>query len=164
MARESNDQETLRRRAELLRVPPPGETSEEEVWVAAFSVGNERYALPLSSLRAIVPLKLVTPVPLVPAHVLGVLRYEGEIVTALSLAALLGGRAWRTDCRFLLVVEPERGRAVALDCSEIPLATMLPARIVAAGQLRDDGVVREVLTAERQILRILDVSRLVRRK
>ncbi len=164
MARESADRETLRKRAELLRVPPPAETSEEELWLAAFSVGNERYALPLSSLRAIVPLKLVTPVPLVPAHVLGVLRYEGEIISALSLAALLGGRAWRTDCRFLLVVEPAKAHAVALDCSEIPLATMLPARLVAAGQLREDGVVREVLTPDRQILRVLDVSRLVRTK
>jgi purine-binding chemotaxis protein CheW len=164
MARENGDRETLRKRAELLRVPPPGETAEEEVWLAAFSVGNERYALPLSALRAIVPLKLVTPVPLVPAHILGVLRYEGEIVTALSLAALLGGRAWETDCRFLLVVEPSKGHAAALDCGEIPLAMMLPARLVAAGQLRDDGVVREVLTADREILRVLDVSRLLRSK
>jgi purine-binding chemotaxis protein CheW len=164
MARESADRETLRRRAELLRVSPPTETTEEEVWLAVFSVGNERYALPLSSLRAIVPLRLVTPVPLVPAHVLGVLRYEGEIVTALSLAALLGGRAWQTDCRFLLVVELAKGHVVALDCGEIPLAVMLPARLLAAGQTRDDGVAREVLTADRQLLRILDVRRLVRSK
>jgi chemotaxis signal transduction protein len=164
MPLESDDRAILRRRAELLRVPPPTETAEEEVWLAAFSVGHEPHALLLSSLRAIVPLKLVTPVPLVPAHVLGVLRYEGEIVTALSLAALLGGRAWQSDSRFLLVVEPARGRMVALDCSEIPLAMMLPARVVAAGQVRDDGAIREVPAGDRRILRVIDVARLVRSK
>ena len=74
-------------------------------------------ALPLESLRAAVPLRMVTPVPLSPPHVIGILRFQGQILTAMSLSSLLGGRGWREDPAVLLVVDPGMGgRLLALDC------------------------------------------------
>src|SRR5437899_13058825 len=90
-------EELLVQRAERVR-RKPAETDEENVlWVAEFPVGEETYALPLETLRAAVPLKMVTAVPLSPSHVIGILRFQGQIVTALSLASLLVGRGWRVD-------------------------------------------------------------------
>ena len=156
--------EILRRRAEKLRAPPPVEEDEGAVELfASFAIDSERYALPLSSLKAIIGLKLVTPVPLVPAHVIGIVRYQGDIVTALSLAALLRDRSWRADTQFLLIVEPTPGRVVGLDCAEIPLAMALPRQLVASAREREDGAVREVLTPEREVIGILDVERLLER-
>ena len=153
--------ELLRRRAaELSEVGEGSEPEEQILWFAAFSIEKERFALPLESVRAIIPLKLVTPVPLVPAHVIGVVRFRGEIITAFSLAALLRGRAWRIDSKFLLVVEPRPGRIVALDCAEVPVAMTLPARLVAGSAAREKGALREVVTADRSLISIIDVTRL----
>src|SRR5438132_3865919 len=79
----------LARRAERMRVAPEADAGEEELlWVGQFPIGVEQHAIPLASLRAALPLRLVTPVPLAPPPVIGVLRYQGRIVTALSLASL----------------------------------------------------------------------------
>ena len=118
--------ELLVRRAERIRQKPAEAEDENLLWVAEFPVGEETYALPLDTLRAAVPLKMVTPVPLSPPHVIGILRFQGQIVTALSLASLLGGRGWREDPAVLLVVDPGFGRLVALDCERIPKPSGLP--------------------------------------
>src|SRR5207237_10106809 len=100
----------LLQRAERVRHKPAEADDETLLWVAEFPVGEETYALPLETLRAAVPLKMVTAVPLSPPHVIGILRFQGQIVTALSLASLLGGRGWREDPAVLLVVDPGFGR------------------------------------------------------
>src|SRR5256885_17119347 len=82
-------EELLVQRAERVR-RKPAETDEENVlWVAEFPVGEETYALPLETLRAAVPLKMVTPVPLSPRHGIGILRFQGRIFTAPPLPPLL---------------------------------------------------------------------------
>ncbi len=156
--------ELLLRRAERLRTPRTASQEDDAQleWLATFSIGSERFGLPLPSLRAVVPLRLVTPVPLVPAHVIGILRFQGEIVTALSLVALLRGRAWRIDSRFLLVLETAPNGRVAVDCAEIPVAAALPTRLFATATLRDDGV-REVTSEEHETIGILDVVGLLAR-
>ena len=154
----------LRRRAERMRAPRPRPQEDDArlEWLAAFWIGSERFGLPLPSLRAVAPLRLVTPVPLVPSHVIGIVRFQGEIVTALSLVSLLRGRAWRIDSRFLLILEPAPNRLLAIDCAEIPVAIALPGRLVATGTLRDDGV-REVTTPEHETIGVLDVIGLLAR-
>src|SRR5207253_4573879 len=101
------ERDLLERRAARLREKPRAAEEESVLWAAEFPVGEDSYALPLESLRAAVPLKMVTSVPLSPPHVIGILRFQGQIVTALSLASLLGGRGWREDPAVLL----EIGRA-----------------------------------------------------
>src|SRR6202011_3917283 len=125
--------ELLARRAQRIREKPAEAEDENLLWVAEFPVGEETYALPLDTLRAAVPLKMVTPVPLSPPHVIGILRFQGQIVTALSLASLLGGRGWREDPAVLLVLDPGVGRLIALDCEQHPRPVAIPERLIAAG-------------------------------
>ena len=110
----------LEQRAERLRVAPQAASEGPGEWVAEFPVGDERYAIPLSALRAVVPLRRVTPVPLSRPHVLGILRFQGQTITALSMASLLGIKGWKQDPAVLLVVDPGWGRLVAIDCEEVP--------------------------------------------
>ena len=58
------DRELLERRAARLREKPREAEEESVLWAAEFPVGEDSYALPLESLRAAVPLRMVTPVPL----------------------------------------------------------------------------------------------------
>ena len=156
--------ELLARRAQRIREKPAEAEDENLLWVAEFPVGEETYALPLDTLRAAVPLKMVTPVPLSPPHVIGILRFQGQIVTALSLASLLGGRGWREDPAVLLVVDPGFGRLVALDCERIPKPSGLPHAQVAEARARSTGATCEITLAGVRQVSLLDLLRLMDRR
>src|SRR5437588_11111839 len=158
------DRELLERRAARLREKPRASEEESVLWVAEFPIGEESYALPLESLRAAVPLKMVTAVPLSPPHVIGILRFQGQIVTALSLASLLGGRGWREDPAVLLVVDPGFGRLVALDCERIPKPTGLPHALVEEARGRSTGASCEITLPGTRQVHLLDVLRLMDRR
>ncbi len=122
----------LDRRADRVRARPQAEGDESLLWYAEFPLGDQRYALPLAQLRAAVPLRAVTPVPLSAPHVIGILRFQGQIISALSLSALLGGGGWHEDPAVLLVVDGGLGRLVALDCEQIPKPLGIPAHLIEA--------------------------------
>lgn len=52
--------------------------------------GNERYALPLSRVSAVIPALPATPVPGSPAALRGVVALSGSVVSVLDLARMLG--------------------------------------------------------------------------
>jgi purine-binding chemotaxis protein CheW len=107
---------------------------------------------------------MVTPVPLSPPHVIGILRFQGQIVTALSLASLLGGRGWREDPAVLLVVDPGFGRLVALDCERIPKPSGLPHAQVAEARALSSGPTCEITLAGARQVSLLDLLRLMDRR
>jgi chemotaxis signal transduction protein len=156
--------ELLQKRAERIRRKPAEAEDENLLWVAEFPVGEETYALPLETLRAAVPLRMVTPVPLSPPHVIGILRFQGQIVAALSLASMLGGRGWREDPAVLLVVDPGFGRLVALDCERIPKPTGLPHAQVEEARARSTGAICEITLAGTRQVNLLDLGRLMDRR
>jgi purine-binding chemotaxis protein CheW len=154
----------LVRRAERVRRKPSDGDEENVLWVAEFPIGEETYALPLDILRAAVPLKMVSAVPLSPPHVIGILRFQGQIVTALSLASLLGGRGWREDPAVLLVVDPGFGRLIALDCERIPKPTGVPHALVEEARARTTGPVCEITLPGMRQVNLLDLLRLMDRR
>src|SRR5438105_10458316 len=159
------ERELLERRAARLRDKPRTTEEESVLWAAEFPVGEDSYALPLETLRAAVPLKMVTPVPLSPPHVIGILRFQGQILTALSLSSLLGGRGWREDPAVLLVVDPGLGgRLVALDCERIPKPVPLPHALVEEARARTSGPVVEVTLPGLKQLNLIDLKRLLDRR
>jgi chemotaxis signal transduction protein len=134
------------------------------MWIASFSLGDNDYAIPLKALRAAVPVSGVTPVPRSSRVVVGVLQFQSEIIAALSTAALLGS-GWSIDPMILLVVDAGRGRTVALDCAQIPLATTLPTvryreAIAAAGA----GAFPSLVVPGRRAITIIDIERLLDRQ
>lgn len=153
----------LERRAERIR-NKPHEEEEDFLWVAEFPVGEESYAIPLDALRAAVPLKMVTPVPLSPPQVIGILRFQGQIITALSLASLLGGRGWREDPAVLLVVDPGFGRLVAFDCERIPKPVGLPHARVEEARGRSAGAITEITLPGMKQVSLLELNRLMDRR
>ena len=154
----------LERRAERLR-EQAREASEEEavLWAAQFPVGEDSYALPVDSLRAAVPLRMVTAVPLSPPHVIGILRFQGQILTAMSLSSLLGGRGFCEDPAVLLVVDPGfGGRLVALDCEQIPKPVPLPVASVEQARSRSTGAVVEVTLPGLKQVNLIDCDQSIR--
>src|SRR5438445_11631813 len=159
------ERELLERRAARLREKPRAAEEESVLWAAEFPVGEDSYALPLDSLRAAVPLKMVTPVPPSPPHVIGILRFQGQILTAMSLSSLLGGRGWHEDPAVLLVVDPGTGgRLFALDCERIPKPISLPISAVEEARGRAKGPLADVTLPGLQQVNLIDLGRLMDRR
>jgi len=158
----------LAERAIALRDKPvAAEGAETLFWIAEFPLGDDVYAVPLASMRAALPLKGVTSVPLAPAHVVGVLRFQGQAVAVLSLASLLGNPGWREDPQTLLVLELGGGRLVAFDCEQIPRPTAIPSKVIEQARGRSASQTRAVLelqTADRRQILLLDLHRLLERR
>ena len=154
-------EEILARRAERARVGASAEAAEAALPVAEFGLGDQRYAIPLASLRAVAPLRLVTPVPGSAGHVIGILRFQGQFITAVSLMTLLGVKGWRQDCAVLLVLQRGDGHRVAVDCEHVPRIDALPQRAVERARARGAGPVLEVTTAALQTVGLVDVPALL---
>lgn len=153
----------LSMRADRLRALPTAQEAESPSWAAEFPIGQETFALPLESLRGCLPLRLVTPLPLAPPHVLGVVRFQGEIVTAFSLTMLLGARGWGSDPFVLVVVKLSSGQLVALDCEQIPVQVEIPRSEVEGQALPPGDLSTPVVVAGPRVLHLIDVERLTRR-
>jgi chemotaxis signal transduction protein len=160
-AKTAEDALLLDMRAERLRALPAAQEAEAPSWAAEFPIGPETYALPLESLRGCVSLRLVTPLPLAPPHVLGVVRFQGEIVTAFSMTMLLGARGWGQDPFVLVLVKLPGDQTVALDCEQIPVQVEVPRTDRQA--LPPGEVVAPVVVAGPRVIQLLDVERLARR-
>ncbi len=153
-------------RAERLRHRAKESVEEAVFHVAEFKLGRERLALPLIKVRACLPLRSVTPVPLAPPAVIGLLRYDGELLTAYSLSALLGGRGQTSDPTVLLVLESSHGGRVAVDCEQIPKAGTHSLKRVeeARERRRRDGHlagVAELSDGENQPVGLIDIDELL---
>jgi chemotaxis signal transduction protein len=160
----------LELRAERLRRVPSSADDGALLWVAVFPLGGDDYALPLDVLVAAVPLRLVTPVPLAPSQLLGILRFRGEILPAFSLASLIGSRGWRQDPSILLIVQTRSRdaaggpyRYVGVDCEQIPKATALPLQLVeqSRGRSDPDSPFLDVTTPSLQVVHLVDLDRLL---
>jgi chemotaxis signal transduction protein len=159
---DSATREMLAQRAERLRSPLPAVIDEAVAWIAEFQMGEDRFALPLASLRAVVSLRRVTPIPLSPPHVIGILRFQGQIITALSLASLLGVKGWSQDPAVLLVIDSGWGHLVALDCEEIPKPTTISSQLLDTA--RSDQTAFVEVTVGTQLVHYINPANLLDRR
>ena len=158
-------QQLLAKRAERVKSASQNTTEDEAIlWVAEFAIGEDTYAIPLSALRAAVPLRMVPPVPLSAPQVIGILRFQGQILTAMSLASLLGSRGWRQDPAVLLVVDPGWGQLTALDCEQIPKPSPLPMMLVEQARARGSNAILEITTRDMRQVNLIELARLLDRR
>lgn len=85
--------------------------------VLAFEINDERYALPLGSIREILKVPPITPVPRAPRAVLGIISVRGKMTTLLDLRRLLTvpERRQTKATRVLLVDTGEEVMGVLID-------------------------------------------------
>jgi chemotaxis signal transduction protein len=156
------ERRVLEHRAHVLQSQPAEE--KDQAWVAQFELGGRRYALPLECLRATLPLRAVTFIPLSDAHVLGILRFQGQIISALSLASLLGNPGWRVDPTVLVVVDLGWGTPVALDCEQVPKVVAVSKESLALAQAPGSGLLTHLELSEGQPVELIDPRHLLDRR
>lgn len=55
----------------------------------SFSLGQEEYAIPLLSVKEVIALPEITPVPQTPPHFLGIMNLRGQVISVMDLRAKL---------------------------------------------------------------------------
>lgn len=153
----------LQARAQRLKARLALKADEPTLVVAQFRIGESTFAIPLSELRAAMPLRLITPVPLSAPQVVGVLRHQGRVITVLSLASLVGVKGWRSDPTVLLLVEPTPGKLIGLDCEEVPKPGTLLIRAIEKARAGQNDAVVEIFMSGAPTVHLLDVGALLRR-
>jgi purine-binding chemotaxis protein CheW len=104
--------EILAERAlKLSRSPLDLETAGVRLEVLVFDLGSEQYALETETILEVFPLMDFTPLPDVPAFIVGVTHYRGEILALLDLRKLFGMEVKGvTDLSRIVVIGRERAR------------------------------------------------------
>ena len=138
----------------LAHIPEETATTSLQLEIAAFTLGEEAYALPSTSVREVYPLKGLTPLPCTPAFVLGVINVRGRILPIIDLTFLLGlAKQQVTDQSIVIIMrwkEIEVGlvtnsavniRSLPLSTVHPPLSTLANSRARYLSGITNDGIV-----------------------
>jgi purine-binding chemotaxis protein CheW len=143
-----------------VREQPPGE--EERRRLLFFRSGGELFTMDIASITEIVVDGQITPVPLAPREVVGVINHRGRIFTVVSFAALAGLADEETGAAILLHrSDMSVGVAVAL----IEGIEWVPRKLLDAaapsGEGREDTFLERVLDFRGRVAGVVDPERLV---
>ncbi|MEK8026069.1 chemotaxis protein CheW [Pseudaquabacterium rugosum] len=81
-----------------------GEASQTLQQYLRFALGEERYAVRIDAVREILEVARMTPLPLMPAFVRGVMNLRGAVVPVIDLCARLGMASTRIGRRTCVVI------------------------------------------------------------
>jgi purine-binding chemotaxis protein CheW len=135
-----------------------------------FCMGDEWYGINVESVREVIPSSIVTPLPNVPHHILGIFSLRGSIISVTDLSVIFGLSASNMGERTKIVVIEGSGFVTGLmvddaagvvdipiDRIEPPVSTLEGERAAAVeGQLDWDGRLIAVLNVDR----IIETTRL----
>lgn len=137
----------------------------------AFELSNETYAVPIGAVREILKVPIITSVPRVASHVLGVMNVRGEMLPVYDLkqrlnleeepARVEGPNDVPRGARVVLLKDPEGDAGILVDkvrgVVRLPLSKLEPApslggdRRAVAGLGRQDGDLFILLDVEQAL-------------
>lgn len=145
----------LQRRAEQLAVPPPMPEPSERIEVLLFQLAYEQYAIETKWVEEVIPLREITPLPLVPKHTLGLINVRGSITSVLDIRRFfdLPGEPMSDLNRVVLLQKP--GMSFGILADRIHGLAFIPEKEIiretsAVGDRRKDYILG--LTADRIII------------
>lgn len=119
----AEEQRVLDARAETFRLADSSEPDDgaRASYIALRLTANDRFGIAYTYLEEIMPDAQVTPVPCVPGHVAGVANRQGELLTVLDLATVLGisGEPIERQGPAPVVVVQHEARVVGLRVGDI---------------------------------------------
>ncbi len=132
-----------------------------------FSLGRARYAVPIGAVIEVGAVPPVTPVPHLPAWVLGVTNLRGEILSVVDLAGFLGAspEGPAAGGRMLVVRGEAEEPFAGLVVDQVAgLASFAAGRLTSAAAPLDDPVstyLAGVVERGGEVVAVLDVKRLL---
>ena len=142
--------------------PGSGKTSSHPSRYLAFSLGGERYAIPLLSVKEVIALPEITPVPFSAPHFMGIMNLRGQVISVVDLRLKLGIKAHATGetavviCDLgsfcLGVVVDSIDSVVAPTAGEISEKPDFPAT-------RNSDLIVSVFRKDKRLILLLDIER-----
>jgi purine-binding chemotaxis protein CheW len=137
----------------------------EMLQLATFFVAGEMFGIDVKDVQEVLMAQEVTPVPLAPAHVVGLTNLRGQILPALDLRTRLGIEPRSEDAeRSNLVVKTSEG-PVSLVVDEIGDVIELPSNawrdVPETVSPMQRQFVRQIVTLEGRIMLRLDLARIM---
>ena len=128
---------------------------------ATFFLANEQFAVPVEEVQEVLLSQPLTPVPLAPCEILGLVNLRGKIVTAVSLRRRLHGDPTRRETSNLAIGMEHRGESFALVVDEVGdvITLDLGTRIPVPSHLGAEEIkISAVHRLESLILPLLDLD------
>ena len=73
----------------------------------SFSLGSEGYGIPLLSVKEVIAVPEITPIPFTPAHFLGIMNLRGQVISVIDLRAKLGIKPTATSETAVIICNME---------------------------------------------------------
>jgi purine-binding chemotaxis protein CheW len=134
--------------------------------LVAFVLGEQQYALPLTTVRRVVRMVEVTPLPKAPEVVLGVIDFQGKIIPVVSVRRRFGLAESESSLSDQLIVADAGTRSVALVVNSVIGVLELTAEEVTEAEKIVPGAqyVEGMTRLEGGILFVHDLDRFLSQK
>ncbi len=144
----------------------PGETAaggESLRQLLCLSVDGSPYAVPIESVREIVRMRKITPIPRVTRRVCGVISLRGEIIQVLDLRLRLGLSAFEaTKSSRIVVVQVDDGRVAGLLVDAVQEVLRVGEEAIGAPASSDvQALVEGLCTRGEEFVSLLDLERVL---
>lgn len=70
-----------------------------------FSLGNEEFAIPLLSIKEVIGLPEITPVPQTPSHFLGIINLRGQVIPIMDLRLKFGIKISKNEETSVMILD-----------------------------------------------------------
>jgi purine-binding chemotaxis protein CheW len=127
-----------------------------------FHLDGDAYALPIESVREIVRLRPITPVPRVPAPIRGVISLRGEVVQVLDLRLRLGlALQDPTRATRVMVLHGDDGAVTGLLVDSVRDVLRIPEEQMRSASGGDNEAVAALLVRGDEFVSLLDLDRVL---
>lgn len=137
--------------------------SEELRQLLVFLIDGAPYALPVESVREIVRVRPITPIPRVTRDVRGVISLRGEILQVIDLRLRLGLAPTETSkATRIVVVRDEDGSGTGVLVDEVREVLRVSEEAIGASATGESGSVVEALCAHgEEFISMIDLNRVL---
>ena len=151
--------------AQVLSIAEPVRAAQTHSIFVTLRLGGQLFGVPVTHVQDVIRKQRITPVPLAPSVVAGVLNLRGRIVTAIDMRKRLGLEPSTNTDKLMKIVVEHHHELFALmvdavgDVQNLPNAAMEkpPANMDEAWRAVSTGVYK----LEKELLVILDIENIV---
>lgn len=130
----------------------------------SFNLKDERYAVPLLSVREVIAMPEITPVPQTPAHFLGIMNLRGQVISIVDLRSKFGIKPAKpfTEETAVIICDIGQSSLGIVVCSIQSVLSINPEKIqnkpdIAGGHSTD--YITGVAEQEERLVLLLDIAK-----
>lgn len=130
-----------------------------------FNLGTEEYGIPLLTVKEVIAVPDMTPVPFTPSHFLGVMNLRGQVISVIDLRRKLGIKESKSGEEAVIICDLGQSCLGMVVDSVNSVITPYPSELSSPPEMGTSGSATEYLThiyrKEKKLVFLIDVLRLL---